>query len=78
MSSIHTDPVARFHLRNGAMFLRLNWMGNPSTPGLQSSAGLMVNYRYDASLETTAKRAVTFEKSQIVETGEEVNKVLMM
>ena len=70
------DPVARFHLRNGAKFLRLNWMGNPSTPGLQSSAGLMVNYRYDASLDATAKRASTFEKTQVVETGDEVNKIL--
>jgi len=43
------DPVARFHLRNGASLHRLNWLGNPSTLGLERSAGMMVNYMYDLS-----------------------------
>ena len=41
------DPVARFHLRNGARLERINWMGDPSPTGLIQSAGLMVNYVYD-------------------------------
>ena len=41
------DPVARFHLRNGARLERLNWMGDPSPSGLSQSAGIMVNYVYD-------------------------------
>jgi malonyl-CoA decarboxylase len=41
------DPVARFHLGNGARVERLNWMGDPSPKGLQQSYGLMVNYLYD-------------------------------
>ncbi len=41
------DPVARFHLGNGARVERLNWMGDPSPKGLQQSLGLMVNYLYD-------------------------------
>ena len=41
------DPVARFHLRNGARLERINWMGDPSPTGLAQSAGLMVNYVYD-------------------------------
>ena len=41
------DPVARFHLRNGARLERINWMGDPSPAGLARSAGLMVNYVYD-------------------------------
>jgi malonyl-CoA decarboxylase len=41
------DPVARFHLRNGAQLHRINWLGNPSPKGLAESAGLMVNYLYD-------------------------------
>jgi hypothetical protein len=28
-----SDPVARFHLRNGASFHRINWMANPSIHG---------------------------------------------
>lgn len=41
------DPVAHFHLSNGARMERLNWMGDRSTKGLWQSAGLMINYRYD-------------------------------
>ena len=41
------DPVARFHLRNGARLERINWMSDPSPTGLAQSAGLMVNYLYD-------------------------------
>ncbi len=41
------DPVARFHLGNGARVERLNWAGDPSSKGLKQSFGLMVNYLYD-------------------------------
>lgn len=40
------DPVARFHLRNGARLERLNWLGDTSPTGIQRSAGLTVNYVY--------------------------------
>ncbi len=41
------DPVARFHLGNGARLERLNWMGDTSDKGLSQGAGFMVNYLYD-------------------------------
>ncbi|HVR50894.1 MAG TPA: malonyl-CoA decarboxylase, partial [Pseudorhodoferax sp.] len=41
------DPVARFHLGNGARVERINWAGDPSPKGLRQSCGLMVNYLYD-------------------------------
>ncbi|MDS4074284.1 MAG: malonyl-CoA decarboxylase [Defluviicoccus sp.] len=41
------DPVAHFHLSNGAVMDRLNWMADRSKRGLRHSAGLMINYRYD-------------------------------
>jgi malonyl-CoA decarboxylase len=41
------DPVARFHLGNGARVERLNWGADPSAKGLKQSCGLMVNYLYD-------------------------------
>jgi len=41
------DPVARFHLGNGARVERLNWAGDPSPKGMKQSYGLMVNYLYD-------------------------------
>ena len=40
------DPVARFHLRNGARLERINWLGDISAAGMQRSAGMMVNYFY--------------------------------
>ena len=40
------DPVARFHLGNGAALERLNWLGDTSESGMARSAGLMVNYVY--------------------------------
>jgi malonyl-CoA decarboxylase len=40
------DPVARFHLANGARLQRLNWMGDTSSMGIRRSLGLMVNYEY--------------------------------
>jgi malonyl-CoA decarboxylase len=43
----HGDPVARFHLDNGARLERLNAQANLSARGLKESAGLMVNYLYD-------------------------------
>ena len=41
------DPVARFHLGNGARLERINWMADISPKGLREAYGLMVNYRYD-------------------------------
>ncbi len=41
------DPVARFHLGNGASLERINWLGDVSEKGLRESAGMLVNYRYD-------------------------------
>ena len=40
------DPVARFHLKNGARLERINWLGDTSASGLQRSAGLTANYVY--------------------------------
>jgi len=40
------DPVAFFHLSNGARLERINTFANTSPRGLEESAGLMVNYRY--------------------------------
>jgi len=40
------DPVAHFHLTNGARVERLNWLGDVSEKGLTQSAGIMVNYLY--------------------------------
>jgi malonyl-CoA decarboxylase len=41
------DPVARFHLGNGARIERINTLADTSARGFQQSYGLMVNYLYD-------------------------------
>jgi malonyl-CoA decarboxylase len=40
------DPVAHFHLSNGARVERLDWQADLSAKGLQQSCGMMVNYLY--------------------------------
>ncbi|GHB02026.1 malonyl-CoA decarboxylase [Modicisalibacter luteus] len=40
------NPVARFHLGNGAELHRINWLGDISAKGIHQAAGLMVNYLY--------------------------------
>jgi malonyl-CoA decarboxylase len=44
---IRVDPVARFHLGNGARLERINWLGNTARRAIQESFGIMVNYLYD-------------------------------
>ena len=41
------DPVARFHLRNGAYLERINFLGDTSDLGVWQSAGLLANYVYN-------------------------------
>ena len=40
------DRVAHFHLGNGAIIERLNWLADTSANGLRQSYAMMVNYRY--------------------------------
>lgn len=44
--SMPADPVARFHLGNGACVERLNWGADLSRKGRSQSCGMMVNYLY--------------------------------
>lgn len=41
------DPVARFHLGNGASLDGIHWPADLSSGALSAAHGLMVNYRYD-------------------------------
>ncbi len=43
------DPVARFHLGNGARLERINWLGDRSSKGMAEFFGILVNYGYDPS-----------------------------
>lgn len=46
-SGTAADPVARFHLGNGASVERINWDADRSRKGVRQSAGMMANYLYD-------------------------------
>jgi len=41
------DPVARFHLGNGARLERIDWLGDTSEKGVRQALSIMVNYRYE-------------------------------
>ncbi len=51
------DPVARFHLGNGARLLALHRHGDRSTRGSERSFGIMANYRYEPE-DRPANRAL--------------------
>jgi malonyl-CoA decarboxylase len=61
------DPVARFHLGNGARVERLNWAGDPSPKGRKQSYGLMVNYLYD--LKRFDKHRALFAQGKVAVSG---------
>ncbi len=68
------DPVARFHLGNGARLERINWRGNVSARGLAESYGIMVNYLYDPdSIEANHE---AFARGGTVARGEAVELLL--
>ncbi len=64
------DPVARFHLGNGAKLERINWLGNTAARGISESFGIMVNYLYDPELieinhETFVKKGEVVRSAEV-------------
>lgn len=59
------DPVARFHLGNGARLERLNMAGDLSPNGIKQSKGLMVNYLYDLS-KVDQNHEAFVEKGEVI------------
>jgi malonyl-CoA decarboxylase len=68
------DPVARFHLGNGARLERINWLGNTAPRGIQESFGIMVNYLYD--VETIERNHEAFVNDGTVMRSAEVDALL--
>jgi malonyl-CoA decarboxylase len=68
------DPVAHFHLTNGARVERLNWLADISENGLSQSAGLMVNYLYELDRIESNHEAYTGDAT--VTTSAAVNRLL--
>ncbi|KAM8799325.1 malonyl-CoA decarboxylase, mitochondrial [Eudromia elegans] len=64
------NPVANFHLQNGAVLWRLNWMADTSPRGIGASCGLMVNYRY--FLEDTASNSAAYLGTKQIKASEQI------
>ena len=67
------DPVARFHLRNGAKLARINWLGDLSENGLRQSAGILVNYVYD--LDEIVKNHEEYSSNQKIVVAPTIRKL---
>lgn len=61
------DPVARFHLGNGASAHRLNWPGDMAPSALKGAHGLMINYLYE--LTQIEVRHEAFVRDRVVAHG---------
>ncbi len=68
------DPVARFHLGNGARIERIHWLGDVSSKGIAQSAGMMVNYGY--RLSEIEKNHEAFVGAGRIAAAAEVRKLL--
>ena len=68
------DPVARFHLGNGATLERINAEADLSARGLKQSFGFMVNYRYELDL-IVSNHEKLMESGQIA-TSREIQQLL--
>jgi malonyl-CoA decarboxylase len=69
------DPVARFHLGNGARLERINWLGNTAARGIEESFGIMVNYLYDVA--TIERNHEAFVNDGTVMRAAEVDALLL-
>lgn len=67
------DPVARFHLGNGARVEQLNWLADTSDKGLHQSWAIMVNYLYDPDrLEDNLE---AFEREGSIDAASSIRKI---
>ncbi|MFZ8992663.1 MAG: malonyl-CoA decarboxylase [Candidatus Puniceispirillaceae bacterium] len=61
------DPVARFHLNNGALIGAVHANADKSKNGIAQSCGVMVNYRYDLSRISENHEAFANQQTVIAE-----------
>lgn len=64
------NPVANFHLQNGATMWRLNWHADTSPRGVANSCGIMVNYRY--FLNDTSNNSARYLQNKVISASEQV------
>ncbi|XP_051917698.1 malonyl-CoA decarboxylase, mitochondrial [Hippocampus zosterae] len=64
------NPVANFHLQNGATMWRLNWHADTSPKGVTNSCSIMVNYRY--FLNETSKNGALYLQKKVITASDQV------
>ncbi|KZC07315.1 Malonyl-CoA decarboxylase, mitochondrial, partial [Dufourea novaeangliae] len=64
------NNVANFHLRNGAVLWRINWLADPSPRGVANSCGIMVNYRY--YLNESEKNSQNYIENYFINASENI------
>lgn len=67
------DPVAHFHLSNGARVEQINWRANPGQTGWERGLGMMVNYQYD--LKTIERNHDQYTAEGVVDSSSGVDKL---
>ena len=67
--NLPNDPVARFHLGNGAILYKINLNGDPSEKGMAQSHGIMINYLYDLDI-VEKNHELFFKNKEVVLSGE--------
>ena len=65
------DPVARFHLGNGAMIHALHGDADLSEKGIAQSGGMMVNYLYD--LKSVESNQDKFAEEQVIKYASDIS-----
>ena len=68
------DPVANFHLSNGAIVERINWMADASAVGRARSFSVMANYLYEP--DHIPERAEAYATKGVVPTSSEVRELI--
>jgi malonyl-CoA decarboxylase len=68
------DPVAHFHLHNGATLYQINWLADNSEKGISGSAGMMVNYLYD--LDSIDQNTQNYTEQGIVTQSSAIRELL--
>jgi malonyl-CoA decarboxylase len=68
------DPVARFHLGNGARLERINWQADLSPKGLREAHGLMCNYRYEP--KDIERNHEAYQNERVVAASRQVHALL--
>ena len=63
------DPVARFHLGNGAILHKINLNADMSAKGIEQSHGIMINYLYDLDI-VEKNHEQFFKDKEVIQSNE--------